>query len=47
VTADDDILVSALSAVFNFFVHSFKKDFNGSSVPVSMSGINGNESSYD
>lgn len=33
VTAEDDILVSALSAVFSFLVHNFKKDFNGSSVP--------------
>lgn len=33
VTADDDCLVSALSAVFNFLVHSFRNDFRGSSVP--------------
>lgn len=33
VTADDDNRVSALSAVFSFLVHSFKKDFKGSSVP--------------
>ena len=33
VTAEEDCLVSALSAVFNFFVHSFKNDFSGSSVP--------------
>ena len=33
VTADKDILVSALSAVRSFFVHSFKKLFSGSSAP--------------
>lgn len=33
VTAEEDCLVSALSAVFSFFVHSFKNDLRGSSVP--------------
>ena len=33
VTADDDSLVSALSAVRSFFVQSFRNAFNGSSVP--------------
>lgn len=33
VTADEDSLVSALSAVRSFFVQSFRNAFNGSSVP--------------
>ena len=33
VTAVDGSLVSALSAVFNFFVHNFTNDFWGSSTP--------------